>query len=81
MTLNYVAHKVCSMRKPSKKPMGRPPKPESERLGFVGIRFSNEMLEMIDSMRAERIDKPDRSAFIRELVGEAIQARQKRPGK
>ena len=41
----------------------------------VMIRFPQEMLEEIDAMLADRMDNPDRSGFIRELIAEAIQAR------
>jgi len=41
----------------------------------VMIRFPPEMLAEIDAMLAERLDKPDRSGFIRELIAEAITAR------
>lgn len=41
----------------------------------VMIRFPKEMLDEIDGMLADRLDSPDRSGFIRELIAEAIQAR------
>jgi hypothetical protein len=39
------------------------------------------MLEAIDEIAASRMDRPDRSAVIRELVAEALIARKKRAGR
>jgi hypothetical protein len=41
----------------------------------IAIRFSPKMLAAIDMVRAKRIDGPDKSTTIRELVVEALQAR------
>lgn len=54
---------------------GRPAKPESERLELVPIRFPRPMLDEVDAIRAARLDQPDRSAMIRALVAEALEAR------
>ena len=47
---------------------GRPSKPEIERLELVQARFPLPMLEEIDAACEARLDKPGRSAMIRELV-------------
>lgn len=41
----------------------------------VAIRFPEEMLAEIDSIIAGRMDKPDRSAIIRQAVAEWLAAR------
>ncbi len=41
----------------------------------VMIRFPEAMLDEIDSLIADRMDRPDRSGVIRELIAEAIEAR------
>ncbi len=41
----------------------------------LAIRFPEPMLAAIDAMAAGRMDKPDRSTLIRELVAEALAAR------
>lgn len=38
----------------------------------VNVRFPKEMLEKIDRLRHRRIDKPNRSVMIRELVASAL---------
>lgn len=55
--------------------------PAEKRLGVVAIRLSAEMLATIDRMRSERLDHPDRSSYIRELIADAIEARGAAPGK
>jgi Arc/MetJ-type ribon-helix-helix transcriptional regulator len=44
----------------------------------ITLRFPDEMLEDIDAITASRMDHPDRSAVIRELVAEALVARKAR---
>jgi metal-responsive CopG/Arc/MetJ family transcriptional regulator len=39
------------------------------------------MLAAIDEMLADRLDQPERSAIIRELLAEALAARKKRTGR
>ena len=56
---------------------GRPAKPKGEKLELVPIRFPPAMLEAVDAAREARRDKPDRSAMIRELVGVALDSREK----
>ena len=41
----------------------------------LAIRFPEPMLAAIDAMAASRMDKPDRSTLIRELVAEALATR------
>jgi hypothetical protein len=47
---------------------GRPSKPADERLELVQARFPLQMIEEIDAACDARLDKPGRSAMIRELV-------------
>jgi metal-responsive CopG/Arc/MetJ family transcriptional regulator len=44
----------------------------------LALRFPDEMLEAIDEIVASRMDRPDRSAVIRELLAEALMARRKK---
>jgi hypothetical protein len=53
---------------------GRPSLKAGERAGQVAVRFPPSLLERIDAKRAERIDEPDRSAMIRELVALGLEA-------
>jgi metal-responsive CopG/Arc/MetJ family transcriptional regulator len=46
-------------------------------LAPVMIRFPQAMLDDIDAIRASRRDEPDRSSIIRELIAEALEAREK----
>jgi metal-responsive CopG/Arc/MetJ family transcriptional regulator len=41
----------------------------------VMIRFPGELLAEIDAQIAGRLDRPDRSGVIRELIAEALEAR------
>ena len=41
----------------------------------IAIRFPKPMLAMVDEIVAGRLDAPDRSSIIRELVAEALRAR------
>jgi metal-responsive CopG/Arc/MetJ family transcriptional regulator len=43
----------------------------------LALRFPGPMLEEIDGIAARRFDQPDRSAVIRELLAEALEARRK----
>ena len=47
----------------------------------IALRFPVEMLEAIDAIADSRMDHPDRSAVIRELVAEALTARARKPGR
>ena len=54
---------------------GRPSKgPDS--MEQIAIRFPRPMLDRVDEIIAGRLDRPDRSSIIRELVAEALQIRQ-----
>ena len=53
---------------PTARGRGRPSKPEIERLELVQVRFPLPMIEEIDAACDARLDKPGRSAMIRELV-------------
>jgi len=47
----------------------------------LSLRFPAEMLEAIDAIAVSRMDQPDRSAVIRELVAEALTARARKGGR
>lgn len=53
---------------PPARSRGRPSLPENERLEIVQVRFPLPMIEEIDAACEARLDKPGRSAMIRELV-------------
>lgn len=57
---------------------GRPKKPLSAKLGQVAVRFPAELLAEVDALSAARLDRPDRSSVVRELVAEALLARKRR---
>ena len=60
-------------RKKRTRPRGRPP--TGNAMDQITVRVPPQMLEAIDSIIAGRLDRPDRSSVIRELVAEALQAR------
>ena len=65
------------IRKPaSSRPRGRPPK-EGVTMHQIAIRLPEPMLEAIDGLTTGRLDQPDRSTTIRELIAEAIEARKR----
>jgi hypothetical protein len=72
-------HVEQSMAKTAKtvRRIGRPAKPAADRMGQVAVRFPPDMVAAIDRLRAGRLDAPDRSTVIRELVAEALSARGK----
>ena len=43
----------------------------------IAIRLPEPMLEAIDGLTTGRLDQPDRSTTIRELIAEAIEARKR----
>ena len=53
---------------PSVRGRGRPSIPAEERLEIVQVRFPLPMIEEVDAACDARLDKPGRSAMIRELV-------------
>ena len=55
-------------KSPPARGRGRPSKPADERLELVQARFPLAMIEEIDAACDARLDKPGRSAMIRELV-------------
>lgn len=50
----------------------------SEPMRQIAIRFPAPMLDAIDAIAAKRMDQPDRTAIIRELIAEALEARSRR---
>ena len=55
------------MAHPPKKQRGRPKRADGQ-MRQIAVRFPEEMLAEIDAIIAGRMDKPDRSAIIREAV-------------
>lgn len=44
----------------------------------IALRLPAEMLRRLDAIVEERLDQPDRTAVIRELLAEGLDAREKR---
>jgi hypothetical protein len=47
----------------------------------IPVRFPEKMIEAIETIQAERMDRPDKSAVIRELVADALAAWRKKAGR
>lgn len=62
---------------PKKAKMGRPTIEDEPLLTPVMLRLTREIVEAVDEFRLARLEKPKRSVMIRELLGEAIEARRK----
>lgn len=56
-----------------RRPRGRPKGDDT--MEQIAIRFPRPMLALVDEIVARRLDRPDRSSIIRELVAEALQKR------
>lgn len=56
---------------------GRPPVGDTT-MQQIAIRLPKPMLSAIDEMIAGRLDQPERSAIIRELIAEALHGRRGR---
>ena len=54
-----------------RRPRGRPAKGD-DIMEQIAIRFPKPMLALVDEIVAKRLDRPDRSSIIRELVAEAL---------
>lgn len=59
------------------KKRGRPPLGKKALLSPLMVRFPSTMLAAIDAISRGRLDHPGRSAVVRQLVAEAIAARNK----
>jgi len=46
----------------------------------IALRLPTEMLEAIDTLRHQRMDRPDRTAMIRELLAHALEERLSKDG-
>jgi hypothetical protein len=57
---------------------GRPPKYADKMLAPITVRFPIPMMRAIEVIAEDRMDAPDKSAVVRELVAEALTARSKR---
>lgn len=62
---------------PKKTGMGRGRPPADEPMKQIALRLPAEMLSALDALVAERMDRPDRTAIIRELLAEGLAAREK----
>ncbi|WP_424955857.1 ribbon-helix-helix protein, CopG family [Hyphomicrobium sp. 1Nfss2.1] len=57
------------------RPRGRPKLGKLALLSPVMVRFPRALLKEIDAMAATRLDRPSRSAIVRELIAEALAKR------
>jgi Arc/MetJ-type ribon-helix-helix transcriptional regulator len=59
---------------------GRPPKQGGKAMPYapLTIRVPEAIIEEVDAIVAGRLDQPDRSSVIRELLAEALIARRKK---
>jgi hypothetical protein len=62
-----------AMKRDTKATPGRPPKGDDAMLQPVTIRLPAEMVRQIEALRAGRLDAPDKSTLIRELLAKALQ--------
>lgn len=62
----------------SNKRTGRPPKGDKAMMTPIAVRFPAPMRAELEKIRGARLDQPELSAIIRELVAEALQVRGKR---
>lgn len=76
-----VEHSMAKATSRAARRVGRPSKAAADRMGQVAVRFPPDMVAAIDALRAARLDAPDRSTVIRELVAEALAARGKGKGR
>lgn len=58
-----------------RRPRGRPAKGD-DTMEQIAIRFPKPMLALVDEIVVGRLDRPDRSSVIRELVAEALRNRE-----
>jgi hypothetical protein len=70
-------HIIMAMSRQPKRGPGRRPKGD-ESMVQLAIRFPRRMIDAIDAMRTMRLDEPDRAAVIRELLAEALAARERK---
>ena len=66
-----------AMKKPVKRPRGRPRKGASIMEPRM-IRFPPELIKAIEDLYVGRLDQPDFSSMVRELLAEAVQARRRK---
>lgn len=72
---------VEMVKKAAAKGPGRPAKAPGDLQTNVPVRFPPAMIEAIDAERAARIDAPDRSTLIRELVASGLAQLQNKKGR
>ena len=66
--------KRSARRERVRRSRGRPPLGKKA-MRQIALRLPTELLTAVDDLIADRLDRPDRSALIRELLAEAIEAR------
>lgn len=79
MTEPKTRRRIRTARAAKPRTVGRPEKPEAERLDVVPIRFPRPLLEAVDALARADIERPTRSVMVRRLVAEAIAARKGKP--
>ncbi len=65
------------MMQATKRPRGRSPKDNVAMLEPVTIRLPAPMVRQLEAIQAKRLDAPDKSTLIRELLAKAIKAESK----
>lgn len=71
--MRYI-RRMSKAPKQSRAKRGRPAGPE-EPMKQIALRLPAEMLEALDAIVANRLDRPDRTAVIRELLAGGLAAR------
>lgn len=66
------------IRPKKKRPRGRPPVTDQPQMQQVSTWLPEPMLDKIAEIRIRRLDRPDRSTVVRELLAEALEAREQR---
>ena len=66
---------MTAKQAPKKRGPGRPAKPADELYAHITIRVPPALLDRVDRYRSARMDDPTRAAMARELLAEAVAAR------
>ena len=64
------------MTNKSKIRRGRPPKNDETMLERINIRAPSRLMDKVRAIQAERLDGPDTAQVVRELLAEAVEARE-----
>lgn len=60
------------MSKTEKRGRGRPPKHETTLMKPMTIRLTEDIDQRLEARRAARLDHPDKSVIVREILAEAL---------